>query len=493
MPEVTLVFPPTTKPSEPPVGIGMLGGWLRAQGIDCELIDGRLEFLEGALDRSYLDPFRNQEIYTEPDRHLGALARLNEGLRQLAPAEDRLSITDHRPTHHPLFSRDGIRQGVAESRVFAPAMAALADRIAADPPKLCGISVGYLSQLVAGLQLGRELRRRAPGLPLVYGGSLVSSWRRHLEREGLGAGERYLFGPGELCLPDVLREVGLTAAPSVAPPRYAELFDRHQYLAPKRIASVSLSRGCPWGRCTFCHEARSERFAPLRARDIERVVAGLLEQQVDCLHLTDHAVPLAALRRLAELLPGSPVEWYGFVLLSEQLADPAFVRALADSGCAMLELGIESGSVDVLDAMDKGHTPELASRIIRVLADAGIRVFGYVMFGFPSESDEDRQQTLSFLEQHAAWIHGLNVSIFNLPVGSKIEREPERFGIERLMPFREGQELSFYRDFVSGHDRRAVRHFLETKLRRSEALAPVLRRTPRSFKSNHAPFVPIRA
>jgi hypothetical protein len=143
--------------------------------------------------------------------------------------------------------------------------------------------------------------------------------------------------------------------------------------------------------------------------------------------------------------------------------------------------------------MDKGHEPELASRIVRNLTEAGIRVFGYVMFGFPNESDDDRALTLAFLERHAEWIHGLNVSIFNLPVGSLLEREPERFGIERLMPFRPGQELSFYRDFVSGHDRRGVRQFLAKRLHRSEALAPVLRRSPRSFKSNHAPFVPLGA
>lgn len=491
MPDVTFVFPPMTKPSEPPVGVGMLGGWLQSQGVDCELIDGRMEFLDEALDDSFVAPFRQRAVYADPARHLGALARLGEGLRQRTPPTDRLTITDHRPARHPLFNRGAIRQSVADSQVFAGAMARLAERIVAAAPRLCGISIGYLSQLVAGLQLARELARQAPELPVLIGGSLVSSWRQHLEAESLLGGECYLFGAGEQSLPEPLGRVGLSAEPAVAAPRYAELLRRHRYLAPEPIGSVCLSRGCSWGRCTFCHEAGAQRFVPLRSEEIELVVGGLLDQGLRFLHLTDHAVPLPALRALGGMLRGADVGWYGFVRLAEPLADPGFAQVLADGGCAMLELGIESASGAVLGAMQKGHTPELASRIVRALADAGIRVFAYVMFGFPTESDDDRRRTLAFLEQHAPWLHGLNVSLFNLPVGSTLEQQPERFGIERLMPFREGQELSLYRDFVSGHDRRDVRRFLETELRRSEPLVPVLRRTPRSFKSNHAPFVPI--
>lgn len=493
MPEVVLVYPPISKPSEPPVGVATLAGWLRERGIDCELVDARMEFLEETLDAACLAPFRDRRIYLDPQRHQGTLARLHQQLRRATPPQDRLTVTDHRPADRPLFSRADIRASIDESRVFQPAMQRLAERIASDRPRLVGISIGYLSQLVAALQLLRHLERCAPSLPVVLGGSLVRSWREHLEREGLLDQERYRFGAGQRALAELLGPLGARAGAAVASPRYVELLARHRYLAPVAIGSVALSEGCYWRRCTFCHEAQADRFRPLARRDAEQVLLGLQEQGLRFIHLTDHAISPAALRLLTQVWRDEGVQWYGFVRLHSRLTDPAFARALADAGCVMLEIGLESASPAVLEAMAKGHRPGLASRAIQVLADAGIRVFVYVMFGFPTETDEDRASTLAFLDGHASWIHGLNASIFNLPVGSALEREPERFGIRRLMPFRAGQELSLYRDFVARHDRLAVRRFLSEHLHRSEPLAPVLRRTPRSFKSNHAPFVPLAA
>ena len=40
--------------------------------------------------------------------------------------------------------------------------------------------------------------------------------------------------------------------------------------------------------------------------------------------------------------------------ITAELTDPDFCRALKDSGCAMLKLGLESGDQAVLDQMQKG-------------------------------------------------------------------------------------------------------------------------------------------
>ena len=57
--------------------------------------------------------------------------------------------------------------------------------------------------------------------------------------------------------------------------------------------------------------------------------------------------------------PGRP--WYGFSRITPDLADLDFCRALKDSGCVMLKLGLESGDQAVLDSLEKGITLDLAS------------------------------------------------------------------------------------------------------------------------------------
>ncbi|MBN1419215.1 MAG: radical SAM protein [Planctomycetes bacterium] len=489
MPDVVLVYPPMTKPAAPPAGVARLAGWLRAAGVPCEAIDARLEFLEAHLDPSHGEAFRRPEFYRDPDRYLGALARLTEALRRLAPAGEQLTPTDHRPPHEPLFSRRTILRSVQESRIFLPYLESLAARIRDLNPRVVGISIAYLGQLVAGLQLERILREIAPGIRVAFGGSLITAWRAHLDGAGILGGERFLFGPGEVSFRPLLDEAGIEIAPRGSAPRVEELLARHRYFAPEPIATLAVTEGCYWGKCTFCIEAGGIPFRMPEEGDLARVAGDLAAQGARMLHFTDHALPPAVARDLARILRGRDLRWHGFLRFEPALADPAFAEALAASGCAMVELGLESGSPRVLEAMRKGIDLEVAGRAIRSLDAAGIRVFLYVLFGFPTETDEDRAMTLRFLEEHAGSIHGINTALFNLPVGSILEREPARFGIRRLMPFRPDQELSLYRDFVSGHDRLAVRRFLRDSYEKSAALAPVLRRTPPGFKSDHAAFM----
>ena len=65
--------------------------------------------------------------------------------------------------------------------------------------------------------------------------------------------------------------------------------------------------------------------------------------------------------------------------------------------------------------------------------------------------------------------------------------EAQTFG---ALPFYEG-DLSLYTDFVhpAGWDRKSVRAFLDREFRRHPSIAPILRRDPPFFTSNHAPFI----
>jgi len=199
------------------------------------------------------------------------------------------------------------------------------------------------------------------------------------------------------------------------------------------------------------------------------------------LHFLDSALSPAVMKTLAKTPPGAP--WYGFVRITQRLADPDFCRALKASGCVMLKLGLESGDQAVIDAEDKGIDLAVASRALTALKGAGIATYAYFLFGTPSESEDAARRTLDFVVRHHAYIDFLNLAIFNMPVNSP---DAARFG---TAPHYDG-DLSLYTGFShpKGWDRARVRSFLEREFKKHPAIGPILAKDPPHFTSNHAPF-----
>jgi len=202
-------------------------------------------------------------------------------------------------------------------------------------------------------------------------------------------------------------------------------------------------------------------------------------------HLTDDAVPLPLLRRLARQLRGQGVRWYGFVRPEPGLRDPTLARELAAGGCAMLQLGVESASQRLLDRMAKGTRAADAAPILRNLAEAGIRTYVYLLFGLPGETAEEAAQTAEWARDHAPWITFLNLARFHLPRGGALDIASETGGTG-------GTDLSLYRPPPGerGGEGRPGYHALG-QARRDPVLRPILYRTPLGFGANHAAFSPL--
>ena len=149
----------------------------------------------------------------------------------------------------------------------------------------------------------------------------------------------------------------------------------------------------------------------------------------------------------------------------------------------MLQLGVESGDQDVLDAMRKGFDLETASTVLKNLKEAGIATYVYLLFGTPSETVEKARKTLDFIAQRNDQMQFLNLAIFNLPAYGPDAQKLQTGN------FYEG-DLSLYRSFIHPHgwDRNLVREFLNREFKKHPAIAPLVRRNPPMFTSNHAPF-----
>lgn len=505
---ILFIHPPVAKACEPPAGIAKLMGVLRRHGIACDVLDANLEGLLWLMDapmeasdrwtrravrdrEQNLARIRSRAVYDNVDRYIRTVSDLNRLVDKAVAHPLKISLADYQDeTLTPVRSADLLRAAEHPEcnpffPFFAPRLNALMER---REPELAGISLNYLSQALCAFAMAGFLRRQWPGVPVLMGGGLVTSWMRGSDWSDPFAGlvDQMVAGAGEGPLLAKLRsstaQVSSASCQDTALPDYGS-FPARDYLAPGLILPYSASQGCYWNRCAFCPEpAEGNRYFPERHSRVVADLAGLVHQHRPALiHLLDNAVSPALMRGLIRKLPGAP--WYGFARFERDLAEEDFCRELRRSGCAMLKLGLESGDQGVLDAEGKGVDLQRASRILENLRRAGIAAYVYLLFGTPSESACEARSTLEFTVRHAQHIDFLNLAIFNLPLAGR-----GRTGLE-IVPHSEG-DLSLYAGFrhPRGWDRGRVRNFLDREFKRHPAIAGILRRDPPFFTSNHAPF-----
>jgi anaerobic magnesium-protoporphyrin IX monomethyl ester cyclase len=223
-------------------------------------------------------------------------------------------------------------------------------------------------------------------------------------------------------------------------PRAArELIDLEPYRAAWTAAhglfsaNVVASRGCPF-QCNWCAKPISGN--KFQARPAEDVAAEIRELKTlygaqhiwfgDDVFALNHRWTeqfADAMQRHQAVLP--------FKIQSRaDLMSAPTVDALQRAGCAEVWMGVESGSQKILDAMDKGL---LISEVIEArdrLQHAGIRACFFLQFGYPGETWEDIQSTISLVRATRPDDIGVSVS-YPLPGTVFYDRVHAQIGAKR--------------------------------------------------------------
>jgi len=503
-PKIILIHPPVAKPSEPPAGIAKLSSCLRANNVLHQVIDANLEsifYLTRSIARAAipwgrwnvracknleadLDALQSISTFSNQSRYSRAVLDVNHVLNMAGkPYGVNLSLSDYTDSKRSSVKSSDLIQAaeIPEANAFYPYFSGRLTQALADSPEFIGFSLNFLSQALCTMAMIGFIKKIHPRQKIILGGSLTTSWVQKTCRTDLFPGlvDKIVSGEGEEKL---LTLLGITNNRGRASTDYRLLME-NRYLSPGFILPYSAARGCWWRKCAFCPEkAEGNPYLPLSSACVTEELQTLTEHtKPSLIHLLDSSIAPALLKALAEKPPGKP--WYGFARVTRHLTDEDFCRALKKSGCVMLKLGIESGDQDVLESLNKGIDLHEASAVLRSLKKAGIAAYCYFLFGTPPETEGRARKTLDFVSRHSDCIAFLNLAIFNLPAGS-----PEAQSLA-TQDFYEG-DLSLYKSFhhPGGWQRPDVRKFLTKTFKRHPAIAPIVKRTPEFFTSNHAPF-----
>jgi len=493
--EYLILAPPVLNPSEPPSGPFVLAAGLAARGIGADFMDLSLLFFLRVFEDAggergvppagkALEYFRSADRY-EPQLHRTFSGILSSALRRYSERFPgwRLTLMDAEPPcdrHSPTELREYFESG-AETPFSGFWEWALDDVIEGYRQSGILISVSYLSQLPAAVDLHRYLVRR--GLDPLTGGSLP----RSLEHSGQGfdlvekAFGRIVTGDGSGLAGD--------GRPFLSDLSWPGMISGWDYLSSRPVIPFPLSTGCYWDRCLFCPDRGWEHYK-VPHETLEGFVAGIpddLPGGRPVLHFLDSAVPPEALRRASDVCGRAGASFYGFVRPSRDLLADGFLEEMSDRGCLMLQMGVESGSAGLLDRFDKGLDPAVSSRVVRNAAAAGIRTYVYMLLGLPGETDADHALTAGLLDEAGDSVDFLNVSVFNLPCSSELMSRALEFGIEPGDFDAPEHAIRLYSPFMWNgvNVRERAREFLRGDLARRPAVARAIRNTPKWFRGSH--------
>jgi radical SAM superfamily enzyme YgiQ (UPF0313 family) len=223
---------------------------------------------------------------------------------------------------------------------------------------------------------------------------------------------------------------------ALAPPDFSD-FSVGGYYAPAPGLPYLSSRGCPWRRCAFCTHRKT--YLSYREETVERTVerlAGLRTKYgVSRFSFVDEMIHPRRFDALSRALieSGMEITYSAYAKPTDGFNRPLLERMHA-SGARVLMWGVESGNQRVLDAMKKGARVPVMERVLRDAHDAGIWNLVFLLFGFPSETGEEFEETVRFAERNRDSIDAISKSLFLLMPGSEVFRFPEKFHLARIIP-----------------------------------------------------------
>lgn len=306
--------------------------------------------------------------------------------------------------------------------------------------RVIGFSV-YNTTKGISLELARRIKQRDKDRIIICGGQMCfpeSAAESIIREECVDA---VVIGEGEDVIVELMKKIEESGRPGYCPgvfykengniinggmapvikdidnlpyPDFSD-FDLKSYSNPSQLPILS-SRGCCY-QCVFCNTKLFwVKYRSMTGNRMFQEVLYNLDKYEDVHFFTfnDHTVnaDMVALSNFVDLIlelktkKGSwrknyaRFSWRGAAVTREEM-DKEFLKKLKLSGCIELEFGIESAASNVRRLMKKYPLDiNVAEKVIRDTAEAGIGVRANFMFGFPGETEDDFQETLNFLKRN---------------------------------------------------------------------------------------------
>ena len=346
-------------------------------------------------------------------------------------------------------------------------------------PSLICFTVPFPGNLFAALKCGQLIKNHFPNIPIAMGGGYPNTELRSLKEARvfefvdyitLDDGETPLWNLMEYLnnridksmlkrtftlidnqvkflngslLPDVKQA-------DVGTPDYADLPLRkylsviqltnpmHRLWSDGRWNKLTMAHGCYWGKCTFCDislDYINNYEANTAVTIVDRMQELILNTGESGFHFVDEAAPPALMKSIAlEILKRNLlVSWWTNIRFEKSFSFD-LCRLLSASGCIAVSGGLEVAADRLLNLIAKGVSIEQVSKVTSNLIESGIMVHAYLMYGFPTQTDQETIDSLEVVRQmfengilQSAYWHR-----FAMTAHSPVGLNPEEFNVSKI-------------------------------------------------------------
>lgn len=212
--------------------------------------------------------------------------------------------------------------------------------------------------------------------------------------------------------------------------------DLKAYFTPHITMPYQTSRGCYWGKCTFCDQDYGQEF---NVKNIEKVISEMkeLKEKYGITHyeFIDESVSPTYLTEFSEKLLKTDIKPSFFCDARLETAfDEKVFEISSKAGLKMVMWGLESGSKKVMESINKGIDLDKRFDILKEANKYGVWNFAFIFFGFPIETKEDARKTIEMLCENHEFINSYGRSVFTMGKHAKVAQEPQNYGITKMFP-----------------------------------------------------------
>lgn len=357
----------------------------------------------------------------------------------------------------------------------------LQEKINTTQPTLVCLSVPFPGNLFAALKCGQYIKQHLPDIKVALGGGYANTELRSLKDPRvfdfldficLDDGEAALYslidylegkrnaesmkrvymrqqnavvycnGAQE---PDVpMKDTGTPDYSDLPLDKYLSVIEvanpMHRLWSDGRWNKLTLAHGCYWGKCSFCDISLDyiKKYEPLTAALLCDRIQTIIEQTgQNGFHFVDEAAPPNLLRELAlEIIRRKMVLTWWTNIRFERAFTYDLARLLKASGCIAVAGGLEVASDRLLEMMKKGVTVAKVAQVADGFTRAGIMVHAYLMYGFPTQTEQETIDSLEMVRQlfETGVLQSGFWHRFAMTAHSPVGLAPEKFKVERAGP-----------------------------------------------------------
>lgn len=325
-----------------------------------------------------------------------------------------------------------------------------------------GLSITYSGQLIPSLYIAKIIKDKYPKVKIVIGGALTVHFKNEV-LEDISMWDIIdfcIFYQGEELLLELLNRIKLEDFDNMKNIAYIyenkikydeylnvkskpqaipdfEGIDLNKFPTPSPIIPILTSKGCYWKKCTYCShfEGYGNSYYKFDIDIILDTIKKLKEKcNVEYFYFVDEALPYESMKEISrDLIENNiKIKWYGEIRIDNFNNSEKYLEYFYNSGCVYLISGIESGNERVLLDMNKGISLDIVEKHISDCYKFGIGTLGMFFVGFPTETNEEAEDTFKFINKNKEYLTYATVGVFSLERGTDIYINKERFGIEYI-------------------------------------------------------------